>query len=227
MLLVKAYQIDASGGRKVGDGGGGSAGNDEGSVKLAVLETVGTVAEALVGGLYVVLGQTVGTEHVNGVKVNTGAGSADGNLFACKVGNGLYVGVGCDYLDLLHVESGNNGEALNLGVEQALAVIGIAHNVGLNESYLNIAGCQILDIGLGAVGGNSGNCNVGIAGDIGGEDSAEAVVGAGLAAGAEGESLGAAGAGAFLDGGYLNALFLKVFCSTEVIGNRGDGGSKL
>ena len=67
MLAVQADQVGILGGGQVGHSGGGGTGHDEGGIDLAVLQGVGAVAEGLVGGLDVVLGQPVSAQDVNGV----------------------------------------------------------------------------------------------------------------------------------------------------------------
>ena len=49
VLVVKGDEVHVLGGGEVGDGGRGSAGDDEGRVDLAVFDVVGAVAEGLVG----------------------------------------------------------------------------------------------------------------------------------------------------------------------------------
>ena len=72
MLVVKGNEVDVLGGGEVGDGGRGSAGDDEGRIDLTVLDIVGAVAEGLVGRDDVVLGQAVCAEDVDGVEVHAG-----------------------------------------------------------------------------------------------------------------------------------------------------------
>ena len=60
-----------------------------------------------------------------------------------------------------------------------------------------------------------------------GDDGAEGVVGAGLAAGDEPQVAGSAGASAILDGGHIDALLSEVLGSAGVIGYGGDGRAVL
>ena len=227
MAVVEADKVDAAGGGKVGDGRGGRTGDDERGVDLAVLQALGAVAEALVHGRDVRLLEVVSAEHVNGVEVHARAGCADGDLLAGEVGNGLDVGVGGDDLHLLLIQLSHDGEAGDGAVKQALAVVGVVHNVALHERELDVAVGQILDVGLRAAGGEGRDLAVGLAGDEGSEHAAEGVVRAGLAAGAEAERGSGAVAGAFLDRVDLVALLLKVLGSAGVIRHALDGGGSL
>ena len=196
VLLVKADEVDLTADGKVGDSGGGSACNDEGCVDLAVLQALSGVAEVEVLGIDVVNAHVVCLENVHCVEVNARAGSADGDLLALKIGNGLDVGIHGDDLDLLHVESCNNGEILDCaGVgEEVGAAVSIAHNVGLAECQLSAAGCKVLDVGLGAVADDCSDAGIGLIGNLLCKDGAECIIGAGLAAGDEGEVVAAAAA---------------------------------
>ena len=227
MAVVEADEVDAAGGGEVGDGRGGRTGDDERGVDLAVLQALGAVAEALVHSGDVRLLEVVGVEHVNGVEVHAGAGCADGDLLAGEVGNGLDVGVGGDDLNLLLIQLGDDGEAGDRAVKQALAVVSVVHDVALHEGELDVAIGQILDVGLRAAGGEGRDLAVGLAGDEGSEHAAESVVRAGLAAGAEAEGGSGAVAGAFLDRVDLEALLLKVLGSAGVIRHALDGGGSL
>ena len=67
VLLVDADQMHVLAGGQVGDGHGGRTGHNEGCVDLAVLQGGGAVAEALVLGLDVLLGQAaVSYTHLPG-----------------------------------------------------------------------------------------------------------------------------------------------------------------
>lgn len=196
MAVVEADKVDITGSGEVGDGRGGRTGDDERGVDLAVLQALGAVAEALVHGGDIALLEVIGVEHVNGVEVHAGAGCADGDLLAGEVGNGLDVRVGGDDLHLLLIQLGNDGEAGDRALEQALAVVGIVHNIALHEGDLDVAVGEVLNVGLRAAGGERRDLAVGVGGDVVGQHAAEAVVRAGVAAGAEAERSGGAGAGA-------------------------------
>ena len=197
VLVVDADEVDAAGGRKVGDGGGGCAGDDECRVDLAVLQALSAVAEALVNGGDVLLCvYAVHAEHVDCVEVNAGAESADGNGLALEILNGLDVGVGGDDLDLLHVQRRRDGEAVDcagLG-EEVGAGVGVAHNVGLAEAELHGAGVEVFNVGLRAVADDRGDFDVGIVGDVLSQNAAEGVIGAGFTAGSKGQTFAAAAA---------------------------------
>ena len=228
MLLVQADQVHGAAGGQVHDGGGGRAGHHEGRVDFLVLQAVRAVAEALVHGADAAVGvNVISAQHVHGVEPHAGTPVADGDGLARKIRHGLDVGIGGDDLHLLHVEGGHHGEVLHLGVEEALAVKGVAHNVGLDEAQLDVPGGQVLDVGLGAAGGDGGDRDAGVIGDIAGQHAAEGIVGAGLAAGAEGQGLGIAGARAFLHGSDFLALLGEVLGRAGVIGHGGDGGGKV
>ena len=77
MLVVQRDEVNILRGGKVGDGSRGSAGDNERSVNLAVLDVVGAVAEGLIGRGDIRLGQAVSAENVDGVEVNAGACCAD------------------------------------------------------------------------------------------------------------------------------------------------------
>ena len=196
MLCVKADEVNLTADRKVGDCGGGCACNDEGCVDLAVLQTVCGVCEVEVLGLNVVEGHVVCLEDIDGIEVNAGAGSADGNILALEVSNGLDGGVHGNDLDLLHVQCADNGEILDCAgfLKEVGACISIAHNIGLAECELSVACCEVLNICLGAVADNRGNGSVGLVGSLLCKNSAECVVGACLAAGNEGKVVTAAAA---------------------------------
>ena len=205
MLIIDADQVNLTAGAQVGDGGGGGAGHDEGGVDLAVLQAVGAVTEALVNGGNIVDGHVVAAENVNCVEVNAGTKGTDGNALAAQILNGLDVGVHGDDLNLLHVEGGHGGEAVHsagLGKDVG-AVVGVAHNVRLAEAQLVGAGVHILNIGLGAVAGDGSDGQVGVGGNILGDDAAESVVGAGLTAGDESQAfVGAAGSRCLSGGSF-------------------------
>ena len=193
MLIVQADEVDVLGGGQLGDGGGGGAGHDESGVDLAVGQGLGAVAEGLIGGLDVILGQTVGAENVDGVEVHAGAGGADGDGLALQIRNGLDLGIQGDDLDLLHVQGSDDGEAVDRAelLKGAGAGEGIGQNVGLGEAQLRIAHIQRVDVRGGTAGGDRGDVGAGDLADLLGQNAAEAVIGAGLAAGGEGQ-LGAA-----------------------------------
>ncbi|MPM86532.1 hypothetical protein SDC9_133621 [bioreactor metagenome] len=197
MLVVQAHQIHALGGGQRGDGGGGSAGHDESRVQLAVLQRVGAVAEALIGGVDVLLGQVIGAQKVDGVVVHAGAGGADGDVLALQVGNGLNVGVGGDDLHLLHVQVGHGGDVGNSAGfgKQVGARIRIGHDVGLDKAQLSRAVLQVLNVVLRAAGLDGDNAHAGIAGDILAQHAAERIVCTLRTAGREGQRISGAGCG--------------------------------
>ena len=188
VILVEGDEVDLLAGAQVLNSGGGSACYDECCVDLAVLEAVGGVTEVEVLGLDVVFGQAVCAEEVKCVEVNAGALCADGNGLALEVGNGLDVGIESHDLDLLHVKSCDYGEVGHFFGEELLAVVSIAHNVGLYETELSIAACNILNVCLRAVAGQSGDAGRGLVGDLLCQNGAEGIVGALLAAGHEVEA---------------------------------------
>ena len=189
MLVIDADEVDLSAGGQVNDSSGGSAGDDEGRVDLLILQALSAVAEALVLGVDIVKGHAVCAENVNGVEVNTGALSTDRDALALEVGNGLDVGVHGDDLYLLFVERGGDGEAADsAGIsEEVGAVIGVAHNVGLAEAELYIAGVEVFDVCLGAVAGDGGDAQVAVIGNVLGKHAAESIIGARFTAGGESE----------------------------------------
>ena len=90
---------------------------------------------------------------------------------------------------LLLVERGCDGEAADsagLG-EEVGAVIGVAHNVGLAEAELYIAGVEVFNVCLGAVAGDGGNAQVAVIGNVLGKHAAESIIGARFTAGGESE----------------------------------------
>ena len=222
VLVIDADQVNLTAGAQVGDGGGGGAGHDEGGVDLAVLQAVGAVAEALVNGLDVIDGHVITAQNVNCVEVNAGAQSTDGNALAAQILNGLDVGVHGDDLNLLHVEGGHGGEAVHSAglSEDVGAVVSVAHNVRLAEAQLVGAGIHVLNIGLGAVAGDGSDGQVGVGGNILGNDAAERVVGAGLTAGDERQALIGAAGSRCLSSGCLSS---RSFSSG---GGSGSGGGR-
>ena len=75
-----------------------------------------------------------------------------------QVGNGLNAGVQGDDLDLLHVQGRHSGEAVDLVLfEQALSVVGVSHNVGLDKAQLGVLDVHGLDVALGALAHNGGD----------------------------------------------------------------------
>ena len=185
MLLVEGDEVDLLAGAQVLNSGGGSAGNDECSIDLAVLEAVGGVAEVEVLSLDVALGKAVCAENVECVEVNARALCADGNGLALEVGNALDVLIEGDDLDLLHVQSRNYADVGDLIGEELFAVISIAENVGLDKAELSGGAGEVLNVRLGAVAGDSGDLGSGLVGDLLCKDGAEGEVGALLAAGDE------------------------------------------
>ena len=153
------------------------------------LQGLGAVAEGLVGGLDVVQGQVIGAQNVQSVEVHAGAGVTHGHVLALQVGNGLDGGVQGDDLDLLHVQGGHGGEAVDLAClfKQVGAVVGIRHNVGLDEAQLGVAGGHGLDVGLGALAHDGGHGGVGVVADLAGQNAAEAIVSTLVTAGSEGQ----------------------------------------
>ncbi len=195
MLVIQAHQIHALGGGQRGDGGGGSAGHNEGRVQLAVLQRVCTVAEALIGGVDVLLGQIISAQKVDGVVIHAGTGGTDGDVLALQVGNGLDVGVGGDDLHLLHVEvrhGGDVGNSAGLG-KQVGARIRIRHDVRLDKAQLSRAVLQVLNVVLRAAGLDGDNAHAGIAGDILAQHAAKGIVCTLRAAGREGQGIRGAG----------------------------------
>ena len=205
VLVVQAHQVDGLGGGKVGDGGGGGTGHDEGGVDLAVLQGVGAVAEGLVGGLDVGLGQVIGPQDVDGVEVHAGAGGADGHVLALQISHGLDGLVQGDDLDLLGVEGGHGGEAVDgagIGKEVG-AVVGVGHHVALAEGQLGVAVVHLEDVGLGAVAHQTHDVDAGVVGGVLGDDGAEGVVGAGLAAGDQTQVVADGGGGIVAGSGVI------------------------
>ena len=203
MLVVKAHKIDLTGRGERGDGGGGSAGDDERRLDLAVLQGLDAVAEGLIGRVDVLVGvDAVDAEHVNGVEVHARAGGADGDAFALQVGDALDVWVERDDLHLLHIERGDRGEGRVRRVKQARALIGVSADVGLHEAELRVARRHCLDVRLGAAGGDRGHAGRGLVAHLAGEHGAEAVIGALVAAGGEGQlaAAGRRGRGVLLTG---------------------------
>ena len=152
VLSVHGYQVCLLGGGKVGDSGGGSASNDECCVNLAVLQGISGVSEVLVYSGDVLFDiDAISTKDVYCVEVNAGVGSANGNGLALQVGNGLDVSVAGNDLNLLGVQSCNNGEVLVCcTVEEVGTVVGIGCNVGLAECELCFVAFKGLDVCLGA-----------------------------------------------------------------------------
>ena len=189
VLVIEGDEVDVLRGGEVGDGGRGRAGDDERRVDLAVLQGVGAVAEGLIGGLDVSLGQAVGAEDVHRVEVHAGTGRADRDALALKVSDGLDAGVGRDDLHLLGVEGGDSGEAVDLAVllKQVRAVVGVGHDVGLAESQVSVAVGQLEDVGLRTVADKADDIHARVVGGMLGQHGAECVVRAGLAAGDEAE----------------------------------------
>ena len=190
MLIVQRHQIRGLGGGQVGNGGGGSACHDEGGVDFAVLQGVGAVTEALVGGvdlgelaLSVQIAQTISSQDIHSVEVHAGTGSADRHVLACQIGHGLDAGIGGDDLHILHVQGGHGGEAVNGLLKEVGTVVGVSHHVGLAEGQLRVAVGQLFHVGLGAIAHQTGHSHVGVVGGVLGDDGAESVIGAGLAAG--------------------------------------------
>ena len=190
VLLIQADQGNLTGGGQVGDRNGGSAGNHEGGVDLSVLQGLGGISEGLIGGGDVLLHvQAIDAQNVNRVVEHAGAGSADGDALALQVVHSLDAGVDGHDLDLLHVQVGHGGEVGHrAGLrEGALAVVGIGHNVGLHEAQLSVIHVHVLDVDLRAAGGDGVDGGAGQVAHLAADDVAEAVVGAGLAAGGEGQ----------------------------------------
>ena len=196
MLVVQAHQIDILGAGQLGDGGGGGTGDHEGGVDLAVLQSVSAVAEALIGGVDVLFGQAVSAQDVDGVVVHAGAGVTDGHVLAGQVGNGLDAGVAGDDLDLLHVQGGHGGEAVNLAGlgEQVGAAVSVAHDVGLDEAQLGTVHVHQLNVALRTLALDSGDLAAGAVADLACQHGAEGIVSAGGTTGGEGQ-LGAGGGG--------------------------------
>ncbi len=160
------------------------------SVDLTVLQGVGAVTEALIGGIDlgelafgVQIAQTVSAEDIHGVEIHAGAGGAHGDVLTGKVGHSLDAGIGGHDLHILHVQGRHGGEAVDGVFKEVRAVIGIGHYVGLAEGQLRVAVGQLLHVGLGAVAYKAGDCHIGIVGSVLGDDGAEGIIGAGLAAG--------------------------------------------
>ena len=194
MLVIERDEVNVLGGGKVGNGGRRSTGHDKGRVDLAVLQRVRAVAEGLVGRV----------EHVHRIEEHAGTGRADGDVLALEIRNGLDLGIRGDDLHLLGVEGRDGGEALNgAGVgEDVRAFIGIGHDVGLAEGQIGVAVFKLKDVRLRAVADQADDVDAGVVGRMLGNDGAEGVIGAGLAAGHEAE-LGAGSGGCVGGSGSL------------------------
>ena len=184
MLSVHGYQVCLLGGGKVGDSGGGSASNDECCVNLAVLQGISGVSEVLVYSGDVLFDiDAISTKDVYCVEVNAGVGSANGNGLALQVGNGLDVSVAGNDLNLLGVQSCNNGEVLVCcTVEEVGTVVGIGCNVGLAECELCFVAFKGLDVCLGAFAGKSVYGDASVVGCVLGKNATVSVIRARFAA---------------------------------------------
>ncbi len=189
MLVIEGDEVDILRGGKVGDGGRGSAGDDERRIDLAVLQGVSAVAEGLIGGLDVIFSQAIYAENVHRVEVYAGTGRADRNALSFEIGNSLDAGVSRDDLHLLGVEGGDGGEAVDLAVllKEVRAVVGVGHDVGLAEGEFSVAVSQFIDVGLRTVADEADDVHAGVVGGMLGQHGAERVVRAGLAAGDKAE----------------------------------------
>ena len=197
MLVIQAHQIGVLGGGQSGDSHGGGACHHEGGVDLAVLQGVGAGAEVLVLGVDVILCQVIGGQDIQGVVVHAGARGADGDRLALQIRHGLDVRVTGDDLHLLHIQSSDSGE-IRIGepLKQPLAVIGVAHHVGLDEAQLGHVHLHLLDVVLGAVADHGRDLgSVAVGGDGLRQHAAEAVISTLVAAGAEFQLRAGAGDG--------------------------------
>ena len=197
MGVIQRHQISSLGSGQIHDSGGGGAGHDEGGVDLAVLQGVSAVAKALIGGVdlgelavSVQIAQAISAQDVHSVEVHTGTGSADRHVLTGQVSHGLDAGIGGDDLHIFHVQGGHGGEAVDGALKEVGAVIGIGHHVGLAEGQLCVAVCQLFHVGLRAVANQTGDRHIGIVGGVLGDNGAEGIVGAGLAAGDEAQLRG-------------------------------------
>ena len=195
MRIIQRNQMHILGGCQIGHRGGGSARSNEGSVNLSVLQVIGTVAKAAIGGSDVRFGQAIDTQHIHCIEIHTGAGGTNGHTLALQIGYGLDILVQGNNLHLLGVEVGYGGEAIHLLGEQPLAVICIGHHIGLAECQFRVASLQLLHIGLGTVTHQAGDLNaLGIICSMLGNYRAECIVSTGLAAGDKAHLCGASGA---------------------------------
>ena len=187
MLVVQAQQIDLAGLGEVGHGGGGRAGHDEGGVDVAAFQGVGAVIEGMIAGHYIVGGHIVGGQYVQGVEINAAAVRADGDLFARQIGHRLDLGIQGDDLHLLGVEGGHHGKAVGgaqVG-EEAAALVGVGHDVGLAESQVGVILSQFDDVGLGTAAGLAGDAQTGLVGGVLGDEGSEFGIHTALVAGDE------------------------------------------
>ena len=86
-------------------------------------------------------------------------------VLALQVRHGLDVRVAGDDLHLLHVQGGHRGE-IRTGepLKQPLAVVGVAHDVGLDEAQLRGVELHLLDVVLRAVGDHGRDLGAGAVG---------------------------------------------------------------
>ena len=203
MLIIQAHQVSGLGAGQLGDGGGGSAGHHKGGVDLAVLQCLSAVAEALIGGVDVLLNvQAISAQNVHGIVEHAGAGVAHGDVLALQVGHGLDAGIAGDDLDLLHVQGSDGGEVSDgSAIEVTDALVGISHNVGLHEAQLGVANLHVLNVSLRTAGRNNGHLGAGSLANLTGQNAAKAEVGTLITASGEGQ----AGAALFAAGHGLSA----------------------
>ncbi len=198
MLLVQTHQIRALGGAQIHHRGGGSAGDHERRVDLAVLQRLGGIAEGEVLRIDVGLGHVIGRQEVHGVEVNAGARRADGHILALQILHGLNGRVAGDQLHGLVVQRrqrGKAGDGIALVLLEADAVVGVIGHVALHKAQLCKAHVQHVDVGRGALARHGRDRDVGMVGDVLGQHAAEGVVGARGSAGGKGQLRKRRGAG--------------------------------
>ena len=86
-LIAEGGHVEAVGGGEVRQSGGGGASHGEGSVALAVLESVSAAGEGVVHDVDVIEGHAVGLEDLRSVQSGAGTDVADADGLALELGN--------------------------------------------------------------------------------------------------------------------------------------------
>ena len=194
LFVSEGDEVEGVGGGVVDDSSGGSTGDGEGGIDLAVLELVNAILEGAVHRIDVVLGQTRSAEHLPGVDLGTGTNVTNADGLALEVGNGVDAGLGED-LNGLVVDTGNpQSVGLGIAVEGVGALVRVVDNVGLENGHLSLAVGDHVDVCNRSAGGLNVEVGKGqLVAEDGLENAADSIVGTGGTAGCQSDGNGAAG----------------------------------
>ena len=141
-------------GSQILDRCGREACDDDTDIDIAILQCISSFAEGEILYIDIIIGQTICTEDLTGIRFCARAGSTDSDLFALEVSDGFDAFVsGGDELDSFRIECSDTADVFYLVVlEHFLAVGCIVSDIILDESDVDGAVFQHIDIGYRCTG---------------------------------------------------------------------------